>query len=170
MVQERPLAPGAAPSRRGAWSIAVGLVIAGLAIGIALGFVIATSQAREAAAEAEAARADLARLAQAHATLQERNWILYLEAEEASAGAQTEPAALPPGVFGDGTYEVGTDIEPGTYRGEVIGEFGYWARLNSTTGMVSGIAANAVVRGPFVLTIVASDAAVELRGVTLMAE
>jgi hypothetical protein len=36
--------------------------------------------------------------------------------------------------------------------------------------MVSGIVANSVERGPFVLTIVPSDVAVELRGVILTAE
>ncbi len=64
---------------------------------------------------------------------------------------------------------MGTDIEPGTYRGEVTGEWGYWARLSNTSGMISGILSNAVVRGPFELTVLPSDTAVELRGVTLTA-
>ena len=58
---------------------------------------------------------------------------------------------------------------PGTYRGECTDEFGYWARLRNTTGMVNGIIANNVVRGPFVVTILPADKAVELRGVTLRA-
>ena len=36
--------------------------------------------------------------------------------------------------------------------------------------MISGVLANAVVRGPFELTILSGDKAVELRGVTLTAE
>lgn len=154
-------------------AVALGILIAviALAVGVALGYSLARSEARDATAEADRAREDLERLAGAHATLQERNWILYLEVEERrlaeGEGIKADPAQARPGVFTEGTYAVGSDILPGTYRGEVNGEFGYWARLSSTTGMVSGIVANDVVRGPFVLTIIASDAAVELRGVTL---
>ena len=150
--------------------IAVGLVIAGVAAGAFLGYALTRSQAAEAEAEADQAREDLERLAQAHETLQERNWILYLDLQAAQAEGQSDSEPAVPGVFTDGTYEVGRDIEPGTYRGTVNGEWGYWARLRNTSGMVSGIVANNVERGPFVLTIVPSDIAVELRGVTLTAE
>jgi hypothetical protein len=149
---------------------AVTLVAASLFIGIAVGYSLALSHARDARDEAALAREDLDRLARAHAVLQERNWMLYLEVQEARSAEPEEAVPAEPGVYSDGTYRVGTEIEPGTYRGEVNGEFGYWARLRNTTGIVSGIAANSVVRGPFVLTIVPSDAAVELRGVTLTAE
>ena len=66
-------------------------------------------------------------------------------------------------------YLVGEDIEPGVYDGVVVKEQGHWARLKGTDGMVSQIIANGIVRGPFVLTIVQSDVAVELRGVILTA-
>lgn len=140
-----------------------------LLAGALLGYTLAHSEAREARAEVARLRSDLGRLAGAHQTLQERNWILYLELEqerEDRGAPQVTPGA---GVFGEGVYRVGTDVEAGTYRGEVLGEFGYWARLNSTSGMVSGIVANAVVRGPFVLTVNPSDVAVELRGVRITA-
>ncbi|MRR11034.1 hypothetical protein EG835_00760 [bacterium] len=147
------------------------LVIAALAAGTLLGYSLASSDARQYREEAALAREDLDRLARAHETLQERNWILYLDLEAARKETPVaEPSELPPGVYGDGTYEVGADIAPGTYQGDVTGDFGYWARLTNTTGMVSGIEANAIVRGPFVLTIVSSDVAVELRGVTLTAK
>ncbi len=70
-------------------------------------------------------------------------------------------------VYGDGIYLVGEDIMAGTYEGVVLGSQGYWARLKATDGLVSSILANAVPRGPFVLTINVSDKAVELRGVRL---
>jgi hypothetical protein len=72
-------------------------------------------------------------------------------------------------VFRDGVYLVGEDIAAGTYDGAVEGETGYWARLEATDGSTSAIIANAIVRGPFVLTIYVGDRAVELRGVTLTA-
>lgn len=140
-----------------------------LAAGLVAGNWIAASDVRAARAEAEVARTELSRLTEAHDTLQERNWILYEEATAALAEAEANAPDLPPGTFGDGVYLVGTDIEPGSYRGEVTGEWGYWGRLNSTSGMISGILANEIVRGPFVLTIQPADTAVELRGVRITA-
>ncbi len=151
------------------WS-AVGLAVISLIVGASLGYSAAISQSRETALELTRTRDDLEVLARAHDTLQERNWILYLEAEELRASPATRTVEREPGVFTDGTYAVGTDIEPGTYRGEVVGEFGYWARLDSSTGMLSGIITNDIVRGPFMLTLNPGDTAVELRGVTLRAE
>ncbi len=49
--------------------------------------------------------------------------------------------------FGEGTYIVGTDIEPGTYR-ELGGEFCYWSRLSGFGGGIDQIIANANVSGP----------------------
>jgi hypothetical protein len=149
---------------------AVALLAVGLVIGTMFGHWLASSQLEEAVNEAAVAREDLDRLARAHETLQEWHWILYLESREATPTEPTDGAPATPGEFTDGTYRVGTDIEPGTYRGEVNGEFGYWARLRNTSGVVSGIVANNIERGPFVLTIIPSDAAVELRGVTLTAD
>ncbi len=145
----------------------VAAAMIGLA-GVVAGYSLALSHARDAQADAYAARQGLSQLAQAHEKLQERTWMLFLQTQETSPGA---PPATPPadGVFTEGIYLVGKDIEAGTYRGEVTGELGYWARLNATDGMVSAIEANDVVRGPFVLTILPRDAAVELRGVTLSA-
>ena len=153
--------------RRSTVVVLIAAAVACLGVGIVIGHSIAASQVRQATAEATAAREDLERLADAHETLQERNWILYLEAEKYRASDGSTGSVSPDGAYSDGVYEVGTDIQPGTYHGDVNGEFGYWARLNGTSGMVSGIVANSVVRGPFVLTIPPSDAAVELRGVTI---
>ena len=138
-----------------------------LAAGMLIGHAIAAADIRAARAEADTTRTEMDRLAEAHDTLQERNWILYEEATAAQAEVAANAPDLPPGTFGDGVYVVGTDIEAGTYRGEVVGEWGYWGRLRDTSGMISGINANAVVRGPFELEVLPADAAIELRGVTL---
>lgn len=151
------------------WS-AVGLAVISLVLGASLGYSAAISQSQETATTLARTQDDLKALALAHDTLNERNWILYLEAERLRSAKEISAKPTEPGVFTNGTFAVGTDIEPGTYRGEVAGEFGYWARLNSSTGMLSGIITNAIVRGPFVLTINPGDTAVELRGVTLVAE
>jgi hypothetical protein len=168
----RDTSPQGAPARSSAVSrpLALLIAVACLATGTALGYSAARSNVTDAQADAQAAREELALLAEAHETLQERNWILYQEAQTALATAAAQAPALPEGTYGDGVYAVGTDIAPGTYQGEVTGEWGYWARLNSTTSMISSILANAVVRGPFELTIVPADTAVELRGVTLTAK
>lgn len=165
-AQQTPGAPGTA---RRTVSLGAALLLAAgcLAAGTLIGHLVAGSDIRTARAEAETARTELVRLAEAHDTLQERNWILYEEATAAQAEAAANAPELPPGTFGDGVYVVGTDIEPGTYHGEVTGEWGYWGRLRDTSGMVSGILANAVVRGPFELEVLPADTAVELRGVTL---
>jgi len=81
----------------------------------------------------------------------------------------TAPWFGPGKTYGDGVYLVGEDIEPGVYDGVVVKEQGYWARLEGTDGMASQFIANGIVRGPFILTIVQSDVAVELRAVILTA-
>lgn len=53
--------------------------------------------------------------------------------------------------FGQGTFIVGTDIAPGTYRGR--GDGCYWARLRSFTGGLNSIIANDNATGPTVVTI-----------------
>lgn len=124
--------------------------------------------------------ADAKQLAEAQRTSEERIWKLYREREalQAQLDAAEETAApepggpRAPGVYGDGVYIVGRDIEPGEYDGAVAagGEAGYWARLKSTDGTVNSIITNGIVTGPFTLTVRQTDRAVELRGVTLVAQ
>lgn len=67
---------------------------------------------------------------------------------------------------GDGTFLVGTDIEPGTYRsagGEGLTPC-YWARLSSLTGELGSISNNHLAEGSTLVTIKASDKAFETRG------
>jgi len=76
----------------------------------------------------------------------------------ASPGSRNPDAALP-----QGTYLVGTDVAPGTWRAPG-GERCYWARLRDFTGTVSSIVANDVPAGPASVRIAASDVGFESRG------
>jgi len=159
-------------------------VIAGvilLIVGAAAGFAISGSQNDDLAAELDEVRDELGVVEKALSEAEERNWSYYrenlalqaqIEAEQGDGSTPAATTAPAPGAnitYGDGVYLVGEDIPAGTYDGIVTGEQGYWARLKATDGQVSSIIANGVPRGPFVLTIVISDRAVELRGVRLTA-
>ncbi|MDP2182121.1 MAG: hypothetical protein Q8K99_06095 [Actinomycetota bacterium] len=107
-------------------------------------------------------------------TLKEQNWTLSRQRDALQdrvdadgADGKTTAPSLPEGTLGDGIYRVGEDVEPGTYDGTVVGEFGYWARLRATDGTVGSIIANGLPTGPFTLTINPSDEAIELRGVEI---
>ena len=59
--------------------------------------------------------------------------------------------------FGDGTYILGTDIEPGTYRND--GSSGcYYARLSGFNGDLNTIIANGNAEEPVIVTIEPTDA------------
>jgi hypothetical protein len=58
--------------------------------------------------------------------------------------------------FGEGTFIVGLDIAPGTYRSR-SGSSCYWARLRNFSGELGGIIANGNPRGPTVVTISSTD-------------
>lgn len=166
-IAEQVGAVGSSRPRQLPLTVTLMLAVACLALGMVVGHAIAGADIRAARDELESVRTEMGRLKEAHDTLQERNWILFQEATAAQAEAAESAPDLPPGTFGDGVYVVGTDIEAGTYRGEVVGEWGYWGRLRDTSSMISGINANAVVRGPFELQVMPADAAVELRGVRI---
>lgn len=75
----------------------------------------------------------------------------------------TETTTAPPpppqsAIPGDGTFEVGVDIEPGTYVSEAPSSGScYWARLSSSTGS-SNIIDNNISAGQSIVTLSASDA------------
>jgi hypothetical protein len=79
------------------------------------------------------------------------------EAAVTSAEADYEAGTIP----GDGIYLVGTDIKPGSYRGNESGNSCYWARLSGTSGDFSELVTNGISEGPTVVTIASSDAAFE---------
>lgn len=57
--------------------------------------------------------------------------------------------------FSDGTYIVGKDIEPGTYKSD--GSVVYWARLSGFSGDLNQILANGVPNGSAIVEIKSSD-------------
>lgn len=59
--------------------------------------------------------------------------------------------------FGEGTYIVGVDILPGTYRSEG-NDFCYWARLSGFGGTLDDIIVNDIRDGSAIVTIDVSDA------------
>lgn len=70
--------------------------------------------------------------------------------------AQIQANTIP----GDGTYLVGSDIQPGTYR-SVSNSGCYWARLSDLSGTLSGIITNNNADGQIVVTIRSGDKAFE---------
>lgn len=86
----------------------------------------------------------------------------HSSATQAPAGptATRAPTATPTpsfAHFGDGTFQVGKDIQPGTYRTRSGSPGCYYARLKGFGGTVDDIIANDNTDAPAVVTIAASD-------------
>lgn len=84
-----------------------------------------------------------------------------------NAQVAQQPSAVPTSglaVFTDGTYLVGQDVQPGTYRTAGAprpGGMCTWARLADTHGTIIDSGHSA---GPMTLTLLPTDAAVETTG------
>jgi hypothetical protein len=65
--------------------------------------------------------------------------------------------------FGEGTFIVGTDLRPGTYRA-TGGDFCYWARLRDFRGQLGSIIANGLSEGRAIVTIRSTDRGFESSG------
>jgi hypothetical protein len=173
--------PGGHPKKRRSLGLQVGGALVILLIGLLIGFFVVRGQTSGDEALLAETRDQLGQLQRALEQSEDRNWTYYranqaLRAELEEANGTGQPDATngsgsgqPSGVFGDGVYVVGEDIAPGTYEGVVANGTGYWARLRATDGSTGAIIANAIVQGPFELTIYVGDRAVELRGVTITA-
>lgn len=75
----------------------------------------------------------------------------------------TTSAGLASTIPGDGTYRVGVDIRPGTYR--TSGSYScYWARLRGLGGTSADIIANSSAAGPQIVQIAPTDAAFKTQG------
>lgn len=75
--------------------------------------------------------------------------------------APPKPTATPTPTyphFGDGTYQVGKDIQPGTYRTRAGSSGCYYARLKGFGGTVDDIIANDFTDAPAIVTIAPTDA------------
>lgn len=72
----------------------------------------------------------------------------------------TPPASPTADSFGDGTWRVGTEIQPGTYRalGDGSGMHCYWERLSGFSGLTKDDIAVGVDTPPVVVTIEPTDA------------
>jgi len=81
--------------------------------------------------------------------------------------AVVDEQALDGSIAGNGTYAVGGDVQPGTYRSAGPADstgICYWARLKDTTGDMDSIIANDVGKGPQVVTVKKTDGAFSTRG------
>ncbi|MGM7648370.1 hypothetical protein ACSVDM_25975 [Nocardia sp. JW2] len=74
------------------------------------------------------------------------------------------PAAADTTITRDGTYLVGSDIRPGTWRSDGTGSFCYWERMSSLTGGIDSIIDNGLGEGQQLVTILDSDMAFETQG------
>lgn len=84
-------------------------------------------------------------------------------AEPAATAEPTPTPTADAGSFGDGTYTIGSDVQPGTYRGEG-GTFCYWARLSGFGGEFEEIIANGTGDYSQVVTIEEGDVGFETEG------
>jgi hypothetical protein len=87
-------------------------------------------------------------------------------AQNTPTQASAQPTATPQptqkpapsfATFGDGTFQVGKDIQPGTYRTRVGSSNCYYARLKGFSGSTDDIIANNNTDAPAIVTIAASD-------------
>ncbi|WP_223188435.1 hypothetical protein [Streptomyces sp. TRM68416] len=89
--------------------------------------------------------------------------------KETPAPTPTPTKKAPGGeIPGDGTYIVGEDFKPGTYRTDGPKDSAipdcYWARMSGTSGELDEIIANGNTAGPTTVTISASDEAFQTTG------
>ncbi|GHO63871.1 hypothetical protein KSC_027630 [Ktedonobacter sp. SOSP1-52] len=77
--------------------------------------------------------------------------------QEPTKPATQAPTPKPYPHFGDGTFEVGKDIQPGTYRTREASSGCYFARLKGFGGAVGDIIANGNTDAPTVITIARTD-------------
>lgn len=88
------------------------------------------------------------------------------EVAEEAAADESDAARRPSSkeIPGDGTFVVGEEVTPGTYRTEgplKDGRSCYWARLMSTSGEAEDVIANQVSDGRTIVTIEPGDKAFE---------
>lgn len=76
---------------------------------------------------------------------------------DAAAEAAEEEAQAASANFGDGSWRVGEDIDPGTYRAEGS-DACYWERLSGFSGELGDIISNDFSSGPTTVTIAEGDA------------
>lgn len=85
------------------------------------------------------------------------------QADAPARPRRTPRPAAPTRTFGDGTWEVGTEIRPGTYRATTDGMCS-WARLGEAVGGLETIVGSAIGSGPRLLTVGKRDVAIRSNG------
>ncbi|MFD5324623.1 hypothetical protein [Streptomyces sp. NPDC127092] len=85
-----------------------------------------------------------------------------------TASPATGTAPPKGGIPGDGTFFVGSEVKPGTYRSEGPADpdspYCSWARLKGTTGNADDLLAADSSKGPVTVTVLASDKAFKTTG------
>jgi sugar-specific transcriptional regulator TrmB len=104
-----------------------------------------------------------------HDLTQEENELFAGAIASASATASapatsSDTASSTDKTFGDGTYQVGTDIQPGTYRTREGSPGCYYERLSGFSGEMNEILANGVTDAPAIVTIKPTDAGFQSQG------
>jgi hypothetical protein len=67
------------------------------------------------------------------------------------------PSSSAATTFGDGTFTVGVDIAPGTYKNSDSSQACYWERLNSFDDSADAVIANNISTAPMIVTISSTD-------------
>lgn len=83
---------------------------------------------------------------------------------EPAKPAEPEKPKGPATSFGDGTYLVGTEIAPGTYKTENKNGYCYYERLSGVSGGFNDIITNGSPKGPAIIEIPATDKAFKTSG------
>jgi hypothetical protein len=78
--------------------------------------------------------------------------------ESTQASQPAKPSPTSHGFPGDGTFKVGTDIQPGTYRSQGAHSC-YWERLRGLSGALADTIANGAGNWPQVVEILPTDVA-----------
>jgi hypothetical protein len=139
-----------------AWLWTAGLLLAFLAgMGVVLVLGGDNNDSKSTAAQAAPTRT---------VTAQPESTLTVTVTATGAAKTTTVTAKPPPpkaAITADGTYLVGRDIKPGTYRAHADDELCYWARLSGTSGDFDDIIANGDGPGTLTVTIKSSDKAFE---------
>ena len=165
---QQPPPPPPQPKKQRTWLLMTVAAVAGAAVAAAVALVIIQGKSStNTDLAAEAGQAEYSASSYADELVAANKTIGALKSSLA-VPPPTVPYTPPPPpgpktTFGDGTYLVNTDIQPGTYKSSGTGQC-YWARLSSADGSLGSIIANDISNGAAVVTIAASDVAFKSNG------
>lgn len=152
-----PVPPTAKPVKKPWWQTRWAIAAAALLLGMGIGNASAKG-GTDASKASSAVTQTVTATAQAEGVAAPAATVTVTETVTATETATAGPPA-PAAAFGDGMFQVGTDIQPGTYSAS--GSLCYWARLSAAEGGLESIIANG--NGPSIVTIKADDKYFESR-------